>query len=152
MESILKRWEHIEMNCSIPRDEFLCAVRFVLNSSFFSFNNVHYQQTFGTPMGSPLSPIIAVITLQDLEKRVLGTLSFKLPFYFRYVDDIALSVASSMVEFTLNSFNSVHPLQFTLEEGTDDRPFFLSQRKSFIDIHSLQERDCGICGIPSPIP
>src|SRR5580765_2372334 len=102
MESILNRWEHIEMNCSIPRDEFLCAVRFVLNSTFFSFNNVNYQQAFGTPMGSPLSPIIADITLQDLEKRVLGTLSFELPFYFRYVDDIALSVPSSMLEFTLN--------------------------------------------------
>ncbi|EFN66864.1 hypothetical protein EAG_04768, partial [Camponotus floridanus] len=51
--------------CRIPRDEFLMAVRLILNSTFFMFNDVCYQQTFDTPMGSPLSPIIAEITLQD---------------------------------------------------------------------------------------
>lgn len=78
------------------------------------------------PMGSPLSPVIADITMQDLESRVIGTLPFNLPFYFRYVDDVALSVPSSGLDLTLNSFNSVHPrLQFTLEEGVDNRLPFL---------------------------
>jgi len=82
IDSLLNRWDYIEKNCQIPRDEFLIAVRF-LNSTFFMFNDVCYQQTFGTPMGSPLSPIIAEITLQDLELRAIATLSVGLPFYFR---------------------------------------------------------------------
>ncbi|XP_011858700.1 PREDICTED: uncharacterized protein LOC105556227, partial [Vollenhovia emeryi] len=44
-------------------------------------NNTFYKQTFGTPMGSPLSPIIADITMQDLEIRALEALTFVPPFY-----------------------------------------------------------------------
>lgn len=75
-------------------------------------------------MGSPLTPIIADIILQDLESRMIETL----PFYVRYVNDVALSVPSSMLEFTLKAFNSlsVHPkLQFTLEVGIDNRIFLM---------------------------
>lgn len=126
MESILRRWSYVEKNCSIPRNEFLGAVRFVLNSTFFSFNNVHYQQTFGTPMDSPLLLVIADIIMQDLKSRMIETLSFNLPFYIRYVDNVALSVSFSILEFTLKIFNSVHSrLQFTLEESIDNRLNFL---------------------------
>ncbi|XP_029674258.1 uncharacterized protein LOC115242254 [Formica exsecta] len=77
-------------------------------------------------MGSPLSPVIADITLQDLESRMIETLPFKMSFYIRYVDDVVLSVPSSMLQFTLDAFNSVHPrLQFTLEESIDNRLNFL---------------------------
>ena len=46
-------------------------MRFILNSTYIIFVNQYYKQTFGSPMGSLLSPIIADITLQDLEKRAL---------------------------------------------------------------------------------
>jgi len=42
-------------------------------------------------MGSPLSPVIADIVMQDLEKRVLETFNFDIPFYFRYVDDLVMA-------------------------------------------------------------
>lgn len=42
-------------------------------------------------MGSPLSPIIADITLQDLEEQAIVNIGFPLPFYYRYVDDILLA-------------------------------------------------------------
>lgn len=34
-------------------------VKFIMNSTYFTFNSKYYKQSFGTPMGSPLSPIIA---------------------------------------------------------------------------------------------
>lgn len=48
------------------------------------FNKTIYQQTFGTPMGSPFSPVIADTTLQDLEDHALNMLGFHVPFYHRY--------------------------------------------------------------------
>ncbi|XP_039311305.1 uncharacterized protein LOC120359071 [Solenopsis invicta] len=42
-------------------------------------------------MGSPLSPVIADIVMQDLESKVLNNINVILPFYVRYVDDIALA-------------------------------------------------------------
>lgn len=126
MDSIKKRWDHIGRNCDIPRDEFLTAIRFVLDSTFFKFNDNYYKQSFGTPMGFPLSPVIADITLQDLEERAIESLPITLPFYYRYVDDIALAVPSSMSNDLLQTFNSFHPrLQFTMEEGVDNRLNFL---------------------------
>lgn len=39
----------------------------------------------------PLSPIIADIVMQDLEEKVLHSIDFRLPFYYRYVDDIIIA-------------------------------------------------------------
>lgn len=116
MDSISNRWQFIMQKCSIPQNEFLLAVRFILESTFFVFSEVIYKQTFGTPMGSPLSPIIADIVLQDLEKKALNMLKFTPSFYLRYVDDIILMSPPSEYNHTLTIFNSFHPrLQFTIE-------------------------------------
>jgi len=67
-------------------------------------------------MGSPLSPIIAEIVLQNLEKKALELLSIGIPFYHRYIDDITLAAPRHKINEFLNTFNSLHPrLQFTLE-------------------------------------
>jgi len=82
----------------------------------FHLNNVIYKQTFDTPMGSPLSPIIADVVLQDLEKKVLDSINLRLPFYYRYVDDIILVASTNKIIEILNTFNSFHNrLQFTIE-------------------------------------
>ncbi|XP_024891393.1 uncharacterized protein LOC112467144 [Temnothorax curvispinosus] len=126
IDSISSRWKYIADNCKIPESEFLLAVRMVLESTFFMFNGVIYQQTFGSPMGSPLSPIGADIVMQDLEERALELLSFTPPFYERYVDDIAMAIPSTECTHTLEVFNSFHPrLQFTMEVGVDGRLNFL---------------------------
>ncbi|XP_039309325.1 uncharacterized protein LOC120358632 [Solenopsis invicta] len=120
INSISNRWEYISKNCKIPKAEFLNAVRFVLESTYFKFDDITYKQNFGTPMGSPLSPIIADLVLQDLETEVLSALDFQVPFFLRYVDDIATAVPRDMVNFTLDKFNSFHPrLQFTIEIGNE---------------------------------
>jgi len=57
IEGINRRWEYIEKETKISKIEFIDAVRFVLNSTFFTFDNIIYKQIFGTLLGSPLSPI-----------------------------------------------------------------------------------------------
>ncbi|XP_025269898.1 uncharacterized protein LOC112639584 [Camponotus floridanus] len=77
-------------------------------------------------MGSPLSPIIADIVLQDLEKNALNMLKFTPRFYFRYVDDILMTVPSDSIDMTLSIFNSFHDrLQFTSELEVDRKINFL---------------------------
>jgi len=94
------------------------TIDFVLKSTYFKFNDKIYKQTFGAPMGSPLSPIIADLVMQDLESHTLKNLSFTPPFYTRYVDDIALAAPSTQINELLYNFNSYHPrLKFTIEIG-----------------------------------
>jgi len=47
IKSIEKRWEHISNNCSIPRDEFLNALKLIFYSAYFVFDGVIYKQNFG---------------------------------------------------------------------------------------------------------
>jgi hypothetical protein len=95
-----------------------------MDSTYFRFDNKFYKQKFGTPMGSPLSPIIADLVMQDLEAKALERIEIRLPFYFRYVDDIVMAVPNDLIDFTLTTFNSFHPrMQFTLERGGEKIDF-----------------------------
>lgn len=73
-------------------------------------------------MGSPLSPIVADIVLQDLESSCLR--NFAPTLYLRYVDDILLSTNNTNIHSSFDTFNSYHPrLNFTLEVGGDSINF-----------------------------
>jgi len=127
LDGLTDRWDRIRRGTNIPLDEFLKAVKMILDSTFFIFNHKIYKQKYGTPMGSALSPIIANIVMDDLETRALKKLSINIPFYYRYVDDIAMAVPRQKTEVILDTFNSFHPrLQFTMEVG--------GEKLNFLDI------------------
>ena len=90
------RWMYLESSTLIPKKEFLNALDFVLNSAYFTFNGQFFKQKFGIPMGSPLSPIIANLVMENLEVNTLKKTSISIPFYFRYVDDIVMAVFSEI--------------------------------------------------------
>ena len=72
------------------------------------FNDKFYRQTFGLPMGSPLSSILEDLVMQDLESVSLNKLSMTPLFYVRYVDDIALAIDNAHIDEIFTKFNSYH--------------------------------------------
>jgi len=75
-------------------------------------------------MGSPLSPILTDLVVQDLDLVLLNKLSVTPLFYIRYVDDIALAIDNVHIDEILIKFNSYHPrLQFAMEIGKDSLNF-----------------------------
>lgn len=67
-------------------------------------------------MGSALYPTITDLVMQDLVARALEKIEVPLPFCFRYVDDIVITVPKNLIDFTLLTFNSFHlRLQFPIE-------------------------------------
>jgi len=124
IKSLTDRWGQITRGTTIPKEEFMIGVRMVMESTFFTFNNKIYKQKFGTPMGSPLSPIIADIVMEDIESQALKVLSCRLPIYYRYVDDIMLAIPHNKTTELLDTFNSFHPrLKFTIEIGGNKLDF-----------------------------
>jgi len=125
-ESISKRWKYIKPHTGIPKKEFINMVNFLLDSTYFTFNNIIYKQNHGTPMGSPLSPIISGIVLQDLEGVILGFLGPKVKFYYRYVDDIIMASNKEDIPLIFEKFNNHHNrLKFTIETMNNNHISFL---------------------------
>ena len=96
-ESVKNRWSEIEKYTKIPQTEFLSGLEFMVNMTYFSFNNKFYKQIDGLPMGDPCSPILGDLVFYDLEKRVLDSFDFEILFYGRYVDDTFLIVPRNKV-------------------------------------------------------
>jgi len=125
-EAISNRWHFVEHNTAMSKEEFIDAIKLVLESTFFTFDKIIYKQIFGTPMGSPLSPIIADLVLQDLETKAIERLPLELPLYYRYVDDVLLAAPVDKLEEIVEIFNSFHNrIQFTLEIGINNKINFL---------------------------
>ena len=121
-----RRWEEIKIHTNIDRNDFLHAVSFVLESNVFLFNGTYYKQVFGTAMGSPISPVIANIVMEELETVSLSKVHFNLIFYKRYVDDIITCLRLEDLQILLDTFNSFHArLQFTHEIEKDSCLSFL---------------------------
>ena len=47
----------------LPIDELKKGIKFVMDSTYYKFDNKYHKQIFGTPMASPISPIIADIVM-----------------------------------------------------------------------------------------
>lgn len=116
IRSIENNWQDISNNCRLNLDKFKELLCFVFDTTYFTFNNQVYKQTFGTPMGSKLSPIIAQYVMDYVLDLCTSVLDFEMPFIRKYVDDIICAVPSEKVDETLGVFNSFHPsIQFTTE-------------------------------------
>jgi len=125
MSGIRGRWNDIKNVTKMSLTQFLDAIELVLSSTCFKFDGKFYEQTYGSPMGSPLSPILADIIMEDLEINCLADLDFEIRSYFRYVDDIFLITRKNKIDSILRTFNGYHPrLRFTHElEENNSIPF-----------------------------
>ena len=69
-------------------------------------------------MGSPFSPILADVVIQDLECNIFKILTTHISLYYRYVDDIIISAPNDHINKILCSFNSYYErMKFTVEYG-----------------------------------
>lgn len=125
---ISQNWRNIKKNSKskLTKIQFLNALDIVLNNSEFSFDNKIYKQIFGSPMGSPISPIIANLLMENLENSILNSLDFEPLFYFRYVDDIITAIPTNKIDSFLEKFNSKNTrIKFTLEKEVENKISFL---------------------------
>ncbi|BHF83400.1 hypothetical protein SprV_0902654200 [Sparganum proliferum] len=83
-----------------------------------------YEQIKGTPMGSPLSGLIAEVVLQQIKHLVFT--KYQPKFWARYVDDTFVVFKTTDIEHLKELLNSVDPdIQFTMEAETNNQLPFL---------------------------
>ena len=135
LSAVKSRWREIQPKVKMPWEDFEEGLRLCLNNTDFNFNDVTYFQKRGLPMGSPFSPILADIVMDDLEKERLPILSFQLPLYFRYVDDILIVVPDIDIDNILQLFNTNQfNIKFALEKEK-------KRTINFLDISITRKQD-----------
>ena len=107
--------------------DFFPLIEHCLTSTYFQFQGEFYEQTSGTAMGSPISPIIANIFMEDFENKILKNAPLKPSTWFRYVDDtfVIWSHGRETLPQFLAFLNSQRlNIQFTMEvEQNNQIPF-----------------------------
>ena len=78
----------LEDSTNLTITELTEALDICLTFTYFTYNNKCYEQIFGTPMGSSLSPVIANMVMEDLEQQALSTFHNSPSIWVRYVDDV----------------------------------------------------------------
>ena len=134
-KDLLSNDDTLQDRTTIPVDDIVDLLDFCLSTTNFKYNNNHYQEIFGTAMGSPVSAVMANLVMEDLEKRALSTSLSQPCFWKRYVDDVCAAVKSNLVLTLQNHLNNIEPsIQFTVERETE-------RKISFLDVTVCRQDD-----------
>ncbi|BHF79918.1 hypothetical protein SprV_0702304200 [Sparganum proliferum] len=116
--------EHYEERDKPRKSEHLLELLQYRLKTYFNFGGQIYEQIKGTPMGSPLSGLIAEVVLQWIEHLVFT--KYQPKFWARYVDDSFFVGKTSDIGHLKELLNSVDPdIQFTMEAETNNQLPFL---------------------------
>jgi hypothetical protein len=105
-------------NHSLTRTDVMKLLTVCLSSTYFTWNGQSYKQKSGTPMGSPISTVVAELCMQDLERTCIPKIPCRL--YHRFVDDSFAVVKKNHTDDILSELNSYdRSLEFTIEAERD---------------------------------
>ena len=103
---------------SMAPKEIAALVKTCLETTYFSQNGKFFQQTEGASMGSPLSPVIASLYMEEFEEKAIQESERKPKTWIRYVDDV-LAVwphgEGALQEFLAHLNRQNEAIQFTME-------------------------------------
>ena len=108
----------VHLRTTLSSENIYDLLKLCLTTTCFQWREKIYEQTHGAPMGSPLSPVVANLFMEEFEKKALATSTVKSDFWFRYVDDT--HGLENLHRFP-EHINGLHPsIKFTLEMQKED--------------------------------
>ncbi len=122
--------QKLDIDAELPQRTQLSATdrmcSLCLKSTVFTFREKLYAQTEGLPMGSPLSPVVANIFMENFEN--IAILTFRRPpkISKKYVDDTFVILSKYSARSFLGHINNINEAtQFTvdIENENGELPF-----------------------------
>ncbi len=80
--------ETLQHSTKLSIDDIIRLLRFTLTNSYFNFNKKTYKQIHGCAMGSPVSPIVANLCMEEIEDFAHSQSTVPPKKWFRYVDAV----------------------------------------------------------------
>ena len=112
----------------LPVDTIMECVKLCLDSTYFSFNGRLYQQQFGCPMGSPLSPLLCSMFMEEFYTSYVTQMDTQPHIWKRYVDDVFIfwTLGEDSFKLFFEELNRGHPsIKFTYEVESNNVLSFL---------------------------
>ena len=117
----LAKEKDLQKRTSMTIKQIISLLEFCLNSTSFDSQGQYYQQVEGAAMGSPLSPIVANIFMENFEKEVLETAPHPPSLWKRFVDDTFVILESQHKDEFFHHINSLDKsIKFTAETTKAD--------------------------------
>ena len=118
----LENDQQLQQRTSMTVSHITSLLEYCLRSTYFVFQGEYYKQLEGAAMGSPLSPIIANIYMEEFETKALSTAPNPPTLWKRFVDDTFVVIQTSHKEEFFNHINSIEEsIQFTADDTQADR-------------------------------
>ncbi|XP_069982900.1 uncharacterized protein [Penaeus vannamei] len=115
----LRRVDEDELQLQL--DDYIELIRLCVEFGPFEFRGREYEQIQGLAMGSPLSAVLAQLSMETLEADHYRNIVGRNVVWLCYVDDIL-----TLVPDLLHRLNAIRPsIQFTAEEERDEQLPFL---------------------------
>ncbi|XP_051781539.1 uncharacterized protein LOC127527292 [Erpetoichthys calabaricus] len=138
VEVVRKRLQNdptLSKRTSLNADQVCLLLELCLQSTYFIYKSQYYRQKHGCAMGSPVSPIVANLHMEEVEKRALSSYPGTPPsHWFRYVDDTWVKIRSQEVPQFTDHINGVDKhIKFTREDMKNNKLAFLDCEISIVN-------------------
>ena len=101
---------------SMSLPQITSLLEFCLTNTYFLFQGKYYEQVQGAAMGSPISPLIANIFMEEFEVKALSSIPQPPSLWVRFVDDTFVINRAEHSQDLLHHINNQDPhIQFTAE-------------------------------------
>ena len=87
IEKLLKEDTGLQNRTTMSIKHIMDLLEFCLRSTYFTYQGKYYEQVKGAAMGSPISPIVANLYMENFEVRALSTSPNPSLMWTRFVDD-----------------------------------------------------------------
>jgi hypothetical protein len=92
-----------------------------LTTTYFVYDSKYYLQREGAAMGSPVSPIIANLFMENFENKAIASFDTPPRYWGRYVDDTMVIIDKLKVDSFTDHLNSIHEsIKFTVEHESNN--------------------------------
>ena len=121
IKKLLEEDQDLHNRTTMSSKHIMDLLEFCLRSTYFTHKGKFFEQVEGAAMGSPISPIVANLFMENFESRALQSSPNPPLLWKRFVDDTFVILKRGHKEEFLTHINSVdNNIKFTTEEPGPD--------------------------------